>query len=76
MNSGAARLVNVLSVSLGTAPAHVGETMQRMNPSSPVDDQVIVGKKKEKGIQAGAARLSFPLRTVEAKHITGLGMQL
>ena len=64
---------NVLSVSLGTAPAHVGETMQRMNPSSP---QVIVGGKKEKGIQAGAARLSFPLRTVEAKHITGLGMQL
>ena len=45
MNSGAARLFNVLSVSLGTAPAHVGETMQRMNPSSAVDDQVIVGEK-------------------------------
>jgi len=25
-----------------------GETMQRINPSSPVDDQVIVGKKKLK----------------------------
>jgi hypothetical protein len=39
---------NVLSVSLGTAPAHVGETMQRMNPSSPVDDQLIVRGKKKK----------------------------
>jgi hypothetical protein len=37
--------------------------------------KLLLGK-KEKGIQAGAARLSFPLRTVEAKHITGLGMQL